>query len=181
VDLSKRQRPENPFRDIAGIYRTVFVGFHGATWFDIKEDGRYAFFEPRSGGPSYQQYGYLRRSSGEIDLVPIPHPGVEEEFPAASRFRVIEWGTRRYLCTTEDRDLQEFCRAALTPKRRASSNDTFGGYMRMRDSDLAKPLTGLPRLPGKVWAKFVLDEMSLRNKDGSLRLALESMFHRDRR
>jgi hypothetical protein len=33
-----------------------------------------------------------------------------------------------------------------------------------RESDSARPLTGLPRLPSKVWARFLLDEASAFNQ-----------------
>ena len=40
--------------------------------------------------------------------------------------------------------------------------------------DRAKPPTGLPRLPLKVWVEFVLAELSVRDEDGTRRLVLES-------
>ena len=92
------------------------------------------------------------------------------------KYRTIKWGDRVYLSSTEDRDLQSICRAALSSIRLMNSRREHNGYLRA--SDREKPRTGLPRLPAKVWVKFLLDEMSLRNEDGSLRLALKSLLSR---
>jgi hypothetical protein len=81
-----------------------------------------------------------------------------------------------YLSSTDDHDLQRFCQEALITKRATNSLGSDGGCLRV--SDRKKPRTGLPRLPARVWVKFLLDEMSLRNEEGSLRLALESLIPR---
>jgi hypothetical protein len=46
------------------------------------------------------------------------------------------------------------------------------------ESDLEKPRTGLPRLPARVWLKFLFREASLRNQDGLLRLGIERLLGR---
>ena len=42
----------------------------------------------------FQEYGFLNRDGLEIQLVPVPHPGVKANFPTGSTLRVIEWGDR---------------------------------------------------------------------------------------
>ena len=46
----------------------------------------------------------------------------------------------------------------------------------LRESDHDKPQTGLPRLSAGVWLGFLANELSLKNEEGSLRLALESVL-----
>jgi hypothetical protein len=76
----------------------------------------------------------------------------------------------------DDPNLYKFCRAALTPRRRANPDDPMGGYICVsRPFDRSIPLLGLPPLPLRVWVRFVLDELNLRDEDGILRLTLESL------
>ena len=178
VGLSKGTTPANSFRDIAGVYIIPSYGFGGSE-FHIEPDGRFAWSMSTDYTPDFQEYGFLNRDGLEIQLVPVPHPGVKANFPTGSTLRVIEWGDRTYLSAAEDPGLHRFCRAALTPGRRADPRDTMDGYICVsRIFDRAKPPTGLPRLPLKVWVEFVLAELSVRDEDGSLRLVLESLVPR---
>jgi len=173
VSLTAGRTPEGSLDDIAGIYDYGSNAL-GAWRLEILGDGRFAWFAAGCSGPYLQEYGYLKRNDGEIQLVPIPHPGKESGM--TSKFKVIEWGSRMYLSTTDDHDLQSFCREALIPNHLTNSTETYRGCLRV--SDREKPRIGLPRLPAKVWVKFLLDEMSLRNEEGSLRLALKSLTPR---
>ena len=128
VGLSKGKTPESTFRDIAGVYIIPSNGF-GGSGFSIEPDGRFAWEMTTDYTPPYREYGFLKRDGLELQLVPVPHPGVEANFPRGSTFRVIEWGDRTYLSAGEDPGLFEFCRAALTPQRRADPRDTMGGYI----------------------------------------------------
>jgi hypothetical protein len=175
VGLTKGKTPEGSFNDIAGSYQTAINDAFQESSFEIEPDGRFAWSRWADASRP-REYGYLKRNGGEIELVPIPHPGKEIHPLMTLKYRTIEWGDRLYLSTTEDRDLQRFCRAVLTPKHSTHSRDTYEGYL--RESDREKPQTGLPRLPAKVWLKFLLKEMSLRNEDGSPRLALKSLLPR---
>ena len=171
--LTPGRTPEDSFNDIAGIYDlgdTVI----GVWRFEISRDGRFTYFHRSCSSPYFQEYGYLKRHDGEIQLIQIPHPGKESRM--TSKYRPIEWGGRMYLSTADDHELQRFCRAALMPKCVTDSVDVYGACLRV--SDRKKPRTGLPRLPAKVWVRFLVDEMSLRNEEGSLRLALKSLIPR---
>ena len=165
VALPRGVQPENPFRDLAGIYSAG--GGFGGRWFEIEPDGRFAWCEWGCTSSS-EEYGYIERRDGEIELAPIPHPGRDIHPLVASRYRTIPWGDRLYLATTDDHELQEFCREALTPNRPSKSEDLYGSLLRQSDRD--KPQRGLPWLPAKVWVHFLTDEMSLSNEEGSLRL-----------
>lgn len=177
VSLSRGKTPEDSYRDLAGTYTTASTGFSGNR-FEIKPDGRFTW-SAWSCMYDMQEYGYLKRRGDEIELVPTPHPGTEVHPLMTFKFRAIRWGDRLYLSTTGPHDLGRFCRAALNPNRRANSRDTYGGYL--RDSDLDKPQTGFPGLPGQVWLTFVIEELSLQNESGSLRTALESIIPPDHR
>ena len=48
-----------------------------------------------------------------------------------------------------------------------------------RDGDPTRPLTGLPRLPARAFVQFVYGGLNLRNEDGILRIALESLMERE--
>jgi hypothetical protein len=171
VALDTDETPENSFRELAGIF-TDGGGF-GGRWFKIEPDGRFAYC---SWGCTYEyrEYGYLKRHSREIELVPIPHPG-EETYPTMTlRYRTIEWGDRLYLSVADERELQGFCQKALIPNRPWHSLGGYGSYL--RESDRDKPQTGLPRLPPEVWVRFLASELSLNNEEGSLRLALDSLL-----
>jgi hypothetical protein len=113
-----------------------------------------------------------RHEGGEVEFVLVPHPGKEIRPNMTVKHRAIEWGGRLYLSAMDRHGLREFCRAALTPK--PWSNSEYGIYL--RESDRDKPATGLPRLSLEMWARFLIDEMSLDNEEGSLRLALDSII-----
>ena len=164
---------ENPFRDLTGIYSQG--GGFGGCWFKIEPDGRFAWC---AWGCTFdcREYGYLKRHDREIELVPIPHPG-EEIHPAMTlKYRAIEWGDRLYLSIADERALRGFCREALIPNRPSRSEDTYGSYLRQSDHD--KPQVGLPRVPLGVWVKFLANELSFENEEGSLRLASAPSFQR---
>jgi hypothetical protein len=118
----------------------------------------------------------LRRHNERIELVPVPHPGTDVHPQVTVNYRPIQWGARIYLSPTDQHELGEFCRAALPLSRQAKFEYIEGSYL--RESDLDKPRTGLPHLPADVWVKFVADEISLNNEQGSLRLALNSLIPR---
>jgi hypothetical protein len=158
VFLSKGKSPEDSFRKIAGCY-SQRRGM-GGEQFRIEPDGRFAW---SAGGCTfhYQAYGYLKRNGESIELVAIANPGRELHPLMSQKFRAVEWGARMYFCADEVQELQELCRTSLTPSRPCNA----GHYCYCRDSDAEKPLAGLPRLPAKVWATFVLDEIWPRDKD----------------
>jgi len=162
LTLARGETRENAFRDLAGVY-IAGRGF-GGRCFEIEPDGRFAWCES---GCTYrsEEYGYLKRHGEEIELVPILHPGRAINPLVTSRYRTIEWGERLYLSSTDEHELREFCRMALTPNRPSKSEDLYGSFRRL--SDRGKPQTGLPRVPAKVWVKFLIDEMSLNNREGS--------------
>ena len=164
VTLVTGTTPEGPLRNIAGIYTTGFRGFGGSA-LEILRDGRYVYFAAGCTG-TYQEYGNLERNDGEIQLVPIPHPGKEMVPEMPLRYRAIEWGDRRYLTSTDENDLREFCQAALNP----NSDGRAAGLLRLSDQN--KPRTGLPRLPARVWIAFLLEKMGLRNEEDRLSEAL---------
>ena len=73
------------------------------------------------------------------------------------KYRTIEWGSRLYLCVADDCELQEFCRMALTPICPSKPDVMFAIFV--RESDRGKPQLGLPGLPLRVWAKFLVDKL----------------------
>jgi hypothetical protein len=170
VALARGGTRADSFRDLAGIYTDGGRGF-GGRWFEIEPDGRFAWCEWGCVPPDSREYGYLKRHGGAIELVPVPHPGRDIDPHVTVKYRAIEWGARLYLCATDQHEFRAFCRAALTPNRPSNSDYIDGSYL--RESGRDKPRTGLPRLPIEVWAKFLTDEMSLNNEEGSLRLAGE--------
>ena len=166
--LTKGETHDNSCRDISGIYNTNSNALAGAR-FKIEPDGRFAWFA-WSCMPPHPEYGYVKRNEGEIEFLPVPHPGEKINPWMTFKYRTIRWGDRLYLSTTDDRQLKRFCRPGLAPNSAATL--TCMDYL--RDS-------GLPQLPLKVWVRFLLDEISLCNEDGCLRLALESLLSRQLR
>jgi hypothetical protein len=171
VRLARGRTPKDAFGGVAGLYSAG--GGFGGRWFEIAPDGRFAWCEWGCTHSS-EEYGYLNLNDGDIELVPIPHPGREIDPLVTSRYRVIEWGNRHYLSIADERALQEFCRKALMPNRPSRTDDSYGSYLRISDGDTTQ--TGLPRLPAKVWVKFLKDEMSLKNEQSTLRLALDALM-----
>jgi hypothetical protein len=172
VALVRGPTPEDSFREIAGVYFNG--GGFGGSGFVIEPDGRFAW----SGyGCTYdhKEYGRLRRHGSEIELIPIPHPGEEIHPLMTWRFRAIAWGDRIYFASAEE--LPELCRAVLRADRPPVIHSP---WIYPRRSDGEKRPVGLPRLPLGVWVTFLLDELSLGNKEGGVRLALESLVARDR-
>jgi hypothetical protein len=172
VGLERGESPEHSFRDLAGIY-TAGVWWNGGCAFVIEPDGRFAW--SATGCTCHlEEYGYLKRHDREIELESIPHPGREINAEVTCRYRTVEWGDRLYLSTTDEKDLQDFCRQVLTPNGRSRSSQARESYLRHADRD--KPQTGLPRLAPKIWVGFLASDLSLKNDEGSLRLALESVL-----
>jgi hypothetical protein len=157
VSLAGGATRKNPFRDLAGVY--CGGGGFGGRWFEIEADGRFAWCES---GCRYrtEEYGYMKRHDGEIELIPIPHPGRDIDPLVTVRYRAIEWGSRLYLSSTDEHELAEFCREALTPSRPSKSEDPYGKLLRQSDRD--KPQSGLPRLPAKVWVTFLASEIGIK-------------------
>lgn len=171
VALEAGTTPDDPWRDLAGVYHRG--GGFGGSWLKIEPDGRFAW---GAYGCSFhsREYGDLRRHDGRIELVPIPHPG-EETHPAMfQEFREVRWGDRVYLSMAIE--LRDFCREALTPKRRLKTGPWNWHYLRQPDRE--KPQVGLPGLPPEVWAGFLADEMDLSNEEGCCRVALDSLLSR---
>jgi hypothetical protein len=177
VALARGETRADTFRDLAGMYMDGGRGF-GGRWFEIEPDGRFAWCEWGCVPPASQEYGYLKRRDGAIELILVPHPGREVDPQVTVEYRAVEWGARVYLSTTDQGVLQRFCRAALTPHRPSNPQSIEGAYP--RESDRDQPRTGLPRLPLKVWMTFLADEMNLSNDEGGLRLAFDSLIPRIR-
>ena len=170
VALDRGPTPEDSFRDLAGRYSLCYA-FSGS-WFKIEPDGRFAW-GARGCTSQSSEYGRLSRRDSDIVLIPIPHVGEETHPVVTLKYRVIEWGDRHYLAIADERVLRGFCRRALFPKRPSRFEER---WIYPRESDLGKLQTGLPRVPPGVWVGFLLDELSLDNDTGSLRLALDRLF-----
>ncbi len=173
VKLARGEEDVGPFRDSEGVYYEDGGGFGGAL-FVITRDGRFAWRAWGCVPPDEREYGYARHRGDEIELVPIPHPGSDMDSMTTSRFRTVAWGRRLYLSDASDDALQAFCRMALIPDRPPPEDDA-GGYFLLRYSDSDVPREGLPRVPLRIWAKFLAGELNPGNKQGSLRLALDSL------
>jgi hypothetical protein len=156
ISLTRGNPREDSFRDLTGVYVCDGHGF-GMSWIQIEPDGRFAWCV---GGclPDFHEYGYLKRHGEEIELASIPNPGRGIDPVMPSRYRAIEWGDRLYFSHADEQALQEFCHAALNPARRSKSDDVHRSYLRTSVTD--KPRQGLPRLPAKVWLKFLIGEMN---------------------
>jgi hypothetical protein len=175
VELATGTTPDASFPDIAGTYVMPSSGSGREDEFNITPDGRFAWSIYGWVQPSFHEYGYLKRNKGEIELKRIRHPRSELDPELSSTIRVILWNDRLYLSAREDRGLPDLFRAALTRNRRVEGH-TFGAYVRVsQTSELAKTLTGLPRVPSQVWVKVLLDEMNPENDDRLLKIALESL------
>ena len=175
VALVKGVTPEGSFRDIAGVYAMPGSACGGIDVFVIEPDGRFAWSIASCVPPDFEQYGYLKRNKREIELARIRHRGAESDGTLSSTIRVLGWDGELYLTSKEDRGLGEFCRAALDLRLRSDREETHGGYKCVAGlSSVAKPTESLPRIPVKVWVKFLVDELSLQNEDGLLKLALKA-------
>jgi hypothetical protein len=51
-----------------------------------------------------------------------------------------------------------------------------GEFAVVRQSDRGEDPEGLPRVPPEVWVKFLANEASLNNEEGSLKLALDFLL-----
>jgi hypothetical protein len=173
--LERGKTPEATCCDIAGRHDTV-GGYPGEITLQILPDGRYACTWLIH-GLARVEYGYVQRGGEKLELIPIPSPD-GEKFPLLSvTYRTIQWGDRTYMTPNYARMLMQFCRAALT-RSRAEWRQHGGHLIFVRATDLGKAPTGLPRLPAAVWALFVLDEISLRDQDGIIRMALDNLIDR---
>ena len=150
---------------------------NGGCTFEIEPDGRFAWSASEHRPPASHEYGDLRRNDGEIEFVPIRHPGEADHPLMTLKYGIIKWGDRLYLSSTADRDIQTICRAALASiGLMIDSSGTHSVYL--RESDREKPQTGLPQLPAKVWVKFVLDRICHRDEDSRRELAIKSLLSR---
>jgi hypothetical protein len=162
IALAQGVTPERAFRRIAGLYRAS--GPYSGHAFEIEPDGRFAY---EAWGCTFrsEDYGYVRFHDGEIEFVAIPQHAREINRPVSARYCVVEWGRRVYLSRADESCLEEFCYEALRPEPRAGDERLFGPSALLRDSDCDKRLTGLPRLPAKVWVKFAIDAL-VRAREG---------------
>ncbi len=168
VLLTKGTSPPAPFADVAGDYFWP-GGQDAGALFRIAPDGRFDYFMgPLESGA----YGRLRRNRDTLELIPTPLPGVEMNPLMAKKFRKIQWGECVYFIVAHDANLTVFLPVSLKPKHPPD----YGALPNYRLSDHRKPRTGLSRLPAGVWLKFVLQEASLQNKDGLLRLGIERVL-----
>ena len=102
----------------------------------------------------------MKRSRESIELLTIPKPGEGIHPRKIQKFRIVAWGERLYVCLDDVARLEDFCRASLSTNRAAKTESGLS----CRESDANKPQTGLPRLPWKVWVRFLLDEVAAKNK-----------------
>lgn len=170
VALARGDAVDKSFGDVAGTYAMGGNGFGGWT-LQIEADGRFAWEESGCMPPPLREYGHVERRGDELALVPIAHAGNEGSPDMQCRYRIVDWGPRRYVAPVEE--LEDFCRQVLTPSRPSRSSRCYGFLSSCAERD--SPRTGLPQLPANVWARFLRSEISLQNKDGTLRLALDSL------
>jgi hypothetical protein len=157
ISLARGNPRNESFRDITGIYVSGGHGF-GLSWLRIEPDGRFALCVSGCMPPDFHEYGYLKRHGEEIELVSVPNPGRGIDTLMMSRYRTIEWGDRLYFSLADEKALGEFCREALTPNRTSKSDEMSGSLLRITNS--SRPREGMPRLPAKVWLKFLIGEMN---------------------
>jgi hypothetical protein len=163
---------ERPCHEIAGHYLEASAGF-GSREIEITRDGRFSFRES-SCTYDWYEYGTVSRRGAEIELRPVRNLGQQFNAAVQLKYRLVEWGEQVYLSGTDDRDLMEFCRAAVAafvPVQ--TSYVVYPGYLRISSGSQAR--SGVPRLPARVWVKFLLDQLSPRNTDSIARLALETL------
>jgi hypothetical protein len=173
VALNRGPTIEDAFPEIAGEY-SARIGT-GSRRFKIKPDGRFAWTE-RDCWIDHREFGYVKRRGEEIEFVPIPKPGEKIHQVVTQRYRTVEWGKCLYLSIADDRALEGFCREALFPNRPSHSTETYESYLRQSDRD--NDSKGLPRVPPEVWVKFLANETSLNNEEGSLKTALDFLLQK---
>ena len=157
VALARGATRTDSFLDLAGTYIQGGRGFGGCR-LKIEPDGRFAWSEWGCMPPDTQECGHLRRQGDRIELVPLPHFGMEADPRGTARYLAIGWGSRLYLSDTAPEALREFCRAALTPADPSRPADIAGSYRRESDHDARR--TGFPRLPLKVWLGFMVEQIN---------------------
>jgi hypothetical protein len=179
IKLTNGKASEGHFRDLAGVYR---IAYHGGTGgqFEIEPDGRFTWRHYTHGSPESQEFGFLKRNGNELELIPVPHSGVEANFPRAAKFQLIECGDRDFLLDlSNEKAVHQFCRASLTGELGAREFDARGGYIRItRVPNSEESFSAWPRIPVKIWMKFLLAELNPKTKDGFLRRALKSVSRR---
>jgi hypothetical protein len=177
IELTSGKASDSSFRDLAGAYSIPSFGF-GGSYFEIEADGRFAWSRTTDYTPDFQEFGFLRRDGSEIELIPIPHRGVEANFPRAAKFHLIECGDRSFLLDhSNEYEVRQFCRASLTGELGASARYTHGGYIRISGvAKTEKPLAASPRIPLKIWMKYLAAELNPQTDDGFIRRALETVL-----
>jgi hypothetical protein len=176
VALARGNTRDNSFRKIAGTYVLAALPEWRISPFEILPDGR---FTSRVHGRCLMpcEYGYLKLNRGELEPIPIPHPGRELCLSNTSPYRIIEWGDCLFLSSANDQALRAFCRESLAAKCSPNYRKTNGAHIRWQDSQ--KLPAGLPRMPWNVWVSFLLDEITCKNDEGILRLSIKSVGTRE--
>jgi hypothetical protein len=180
ISLVPGQTPEDTFKDLAGSYHSTTNHIAGYR-FEIQPDGRF-IFSSSSCTSSASEYGFLKRSGAEIELLPIPRPGMEPFWLMAFKFQIIQWGDCRYFSFR----FHKFCKGALTPYRERRAGDAYDTCIRSDDDQ--KIPTGFPSLPIGAWAEFLTYELGVdpekcvaRNAIGVARNAIGSIRFQVRR
>lgn len=155
IALTRGPDPVPAFSDLAGTYEAGHTGFSYEA-FQIEPDGRFAWVSQACTSQALD-YGYLRREGEVIHLSLIPCPGKCTDPAMSLSYRVIPWGDSLCLTSTRDEDIAEVCRTALDPTHTRNLKDSYCVFI--RDSDRDKPLAGLPKMPLKVWGRYVLFEL----------------------
>jgi hypothetical protein len=166
--LSHGRMLDETLCDLEGEY-SVLNPFSSCS-FRIEPDGRFTWRHIDCWIDN-REFGHVKRRGREIEFKPIPNPDEQAHAAVTELYHMIEWKNHLYLVAADERSLAEFCRHTLFPDREVTS---FLIYK--RDVDLPyreQPQTPLPRLPLNVWVSFVLDELSLNNAEGSLRLVVD--------
>ena len=162
VALTRGETDEASFSDVAGTYGAESIEYLGIGLFRISADGRFAWNPPGFKSPHTDpfdhrnEYGFLKRCEGGIQFVAVPHPGAETHARMKFTYRTVKWGDRLFLTTTDEHQLQRFCRAALLANFLKNYSPPVGVYAREEDS--GKAVAGFPRLPPRVWVRFLLGE-----------------------
>ena len=114
VALVKGLTPDGSFRDIAGVYAMPGSACGGIDALVIEPDGRFAWSIASCVPPDFEQYGYLKRNKGEIELARIRHRARRVRCTRSSTIRVIAWGDELYLTARRTADLGNSARQPWT-------------------------------------------------------------------
>ncbi len=96
IELTKGKARESSFLDLAGKYAVPYQP-GTASQFEIEPDGRFNWRSYVHGSPEFQEFGFLKRHGNEFELIPVPHFGVEANFPRAAKFQLFKCGDRAFL------------------------------------------------------------------------------------